>query len=205
MTLQDRVLESTLAAVAALKPAKVAINAAIYAVCAGVFYVFIGGAIDVVLILACIGGGLLYSLIRDVFTHRRAKAALAGHLAYVRAKHPQLDLYVPMLDKVGRTVLLKRAGLFFEDGELALEAFHQPAFAKSPKDSITVPCGVDFKIREAMPEAAVPLVVFRSELMNNRYRFHVVKDDEVIARISAFAQTPEPAASEAPAIIERNE
>ncbi len=205
MTLQERVVADTLSAVAALKPAKVAANAAIYAVCAGVFYVFIGGSVDVTLILACAGGGLLYSLLRDVVTHRRAKAALAAHMAFVRAKHPQLDLYVPMLDKVGRTVLLKRAGLFFEDGELALEAFHQPAFAKSPKDSITVPCGVDFQIRESRPEDSVPLVAFRSELMNNPYRFHVVKDDEVTSRIAAFAQAPKPAASETPASIERNE
>ncbi|MDP3130345.1 MAG: hypothetical protein Q8N15_03300, partial [Bacillota bacterium] len=140
MTLQEQIIDGTLSAVSTLKPAKVAINAGFYALFAGAFYYLIGGTIDLFAILACVVGGLLYSLFRDVFTHRRIKTALAAHLAYVKAKHPQLELYVPMVEKLGRMILLKRAGLFFEDGELALEAFHQPAFAKQPKDSITVPC-----------------------------------------------------------------
>jgi len=204
MGLQERVIEGTLAAVSAKKPAKVVLNAAFYAVFAAALYVLIGGSIDLFAILACVGGGLLYSLSRDGFTHRRVKAVLASHLAYVKAKHPQMELYVPMVETVGSTILLKRSGLFFEDGELALEAFNQPAFAKQPKESITVPCGVDFKIFEAVRDDKIPFVLFRSELMKNHYRFQVLKDDDVIARITAFAQ-PQEQATVDPVAPERNE
>jgi hypothetical protein len=187
MDLQQKILDGTLAAVNAFSVVKIAINAVVYAVVGGMLvYVVFPGTFDAIVALACVGFGVVYAYARDFFLHRQIKLVLASHVQYVRAKHPQVQLYVPMLDKVGSSVLLKRSGLFIEDGELALEAFNQPAFAKVPKDSITVPCGVDFRIFEATDDAKKPLTGFRAELMRNPYQFFVLKDPETVARIAAY-------------------
>ncbi|MFA5006832.1 MAG: hypothetical protein WC509_05165 [Candidatus Izemoplasmatales bacterium] len=204
MSLQDRVIEGTLQAVAPLKADRIAIHAAFYAALVFAFYMLLVGAIDWVGGVAAGLGGVLYSVVRDFSTARRYRRALASHLAYVQEKHPHVELYVPMVEKLGNSLLLKRSGLFLEDGRLSLEAFNQPAFAKSPKDSITVPVGVDFRIFESVSEAKVPLVGFRSELMKNAYRFHVYGDEEAVARIAAFAESPAPADA-ASAEPERND
>jgi len=205
MSLQERIIDGTLRAVSPLKPAGIALGAVFYAVFIGVVYYLLVGTVDLVAGLMSGLCGIAYAVFRAYFTHRQFKAGIAAHLAYLRTRHPQLELYVPMIEKLGRTTLLKRSALFIEDGALALEAFNQPGFAKTPKDSITVPAGVDFRIFEVLPEPKTALVGFRSELMRNPYRFHIVNDDETVARIMAFAEPPAPAAEPTSAPAERNE
>ncbi|MCK7486062.1 MAG: hypothetical protein MZU97_11285 [Bacillus subtilis] len=178
-------------------------SASFYAVFAGVFYVLIGGYDRFFAVLACVLGGLLYSLFRDIITHRRAKAAIFSHLAYTEGEaSPDGALRPDARGKLGSNVLLKRAGLFFEDGELDLEAFNQPAFAKRPKDSITVPCGVDFKIFEAAADAKLSLTLYRCELMKNNLPFPPPegrgdgRPRRRLFRAAGTAATPEPAAVE---------
>jgi len=188
MDLQQKIVDGTIAVVTRRNPLRMTVNAVVYAaIGAMLVYAVYPESFDVTSVVVCVAFGALYTVLRDYLVRRQARAVLASHVAYVKARHPQVDLYVPMLDKVGSAVLLKRSGLFLEDGELALEAFNQPPFAKVPKDSITVPCGVDFRIFEATDDAKLPIRGYRAELMKNPYAFFVLRDEEIAARITSFA------------------
>jgi hypothetical protein len=188
MDLQERILAATYETVGKKKPIILIMNALVYAIIAGMLvYVLYPDDFGLIDIGVCIALGVAYSFIKDAFAKRRIKEILKSHLDYVRSTHPHTELYVPMLEVSGNAVLLKRSGLFIEDGDLALEAFSHAGFAKKPKDGITVPCGIDFRIIEAADDDRHPLTAFRAELMKNPYTFFAVRNEEVTAKILAFA------------------
>ncbi|MFH0993096.1 MAG: hypothetical protein V1761_01965 [bacterium] len=185
--LQNKVFTGSIAAVNKMSAVKLLVNTLIYGVIAGILiYVIDSEGFDWMDVLIVAGFGFIYSFFQDFFRIRAAKKMLASHHAFVLAKHPKTELYVPMLDKLGNTILLKRAGLFVENGKLAMEAFNQPAFTSRPKDSITIGYGSDFRITDAFDDVKKPITVFKAVLMNNPYQFAIWKDEETVAAIRAF-------------------
>ncbi|GEM_PF-2507482 len=185
--LQNKVFAGSLGAVNKMSAVKLLVNTLIYGLIAAILvYVVATDSFDWMDVLLVAAFGFIYSFFHDFFRIRATKKMLAAHHAYVLSKHPKTELYVPMLDKLGNTILLKRAGLFVENGKLAMEAFNQPAFTSRPKDSITIGYGPDFRITDAFDDVKKPITVFKAVLMNNPYQFAIWKDEETVAAIRAF-------------------
>lgn len=127
---------------------------------------------------------IVYSFLKDFLMERQTQRIMKQQKAYLEAKYPQMQLYLPLLDRVGKTVLLKRAALFFTDQWLFLEAFNQKAFTATPKDSIKVPYGKGFTIQKMEIAENKKAIHYKATLMDQDYHFMTCYDPSLLEKFN---------------------
>ncbi len=127
---------------------------------------------------------IVYSFLKDFLMERQTQRVMKQQKTYLEQKYSQMKLYIPLLDRVGKTVLLKRAALFFTDQWLFLEAFNQRAFSATPKDSIKVPYGKGFTIQKIEIANDQKSIQFHATLMDQDYQFMTCYDTTLLEKIN---------------------
>lgn len=127
---------------------------------------------------------IVYSFLKDFLMERQTQRIMKQQKAYLEQKYPQMKLYIPLLDRVGKTVLLKRAAIFLTEQWLFLEAFNQRAFSATPKDSIKVPYGKGFTIQKIEIANDQKLIQFHATLMDQDYQFITCYDATLLEKIN---------------------
>ncbi|MDT8337008.1 MAG: hypothetical protein RQ856_04180 [Candidatus Izemoplasmatales bacterium] len=127
---------------------------------------------------------ILYSFVRDFSIARYSLKTLDRFYEYLKDKEPNIDLYIPVLEKNYQGYFLKKTALYFKGDEMYLEAFKQSSSKKEKQDSITVNYGRDFTISLNHLDKDGKVYLFESFLMDTDYRFSIVNIPEVINRIN---------------------
>lgn len=183
--LQTAIIEATHPLVRRFSWMKVALNTTFYTICTSliVYVSFQTFAwTNVIIILAV---SFAYLLIRDWRLAKQSRKILLAQCEYVYSKHPEATLFVPILDSLGSTFIIRRAALYFVEDTLYLEAFSQTVISYVPKESITVPYGKDFQIIEQLPDVLHGTMVYKAILLGSNYRFYTCMLDGLTNQIQA--------------------
>lgn len=155
------------------------VNVIAYTVIVGlIFYLLYGWQTELMITIVVLV--VVYSLLKDWMMQRQTKRIMKQQMQYVGKKYPSMVLYLPILDQMGRTTLLKRAALVFTDQWLFLEAFNQKAFSATPSESIKVPYGKGFTIQSFEIQSERKLITFQATLMDQSYQFLTTNHEEVV-------------------------
>ncbi|MCK7488435.1 MAG: hypothetical protein MZU97_25230 [Bacillus subtilis] len=79
--------------------------------------------------LSCAFG---YVFAKDVTMERQTVKIMQSQSVYLKNKRRDFVTYVPMMEKVGPYILLKRAALYFTETWLFMEAFNQNRSGQTP-------------------------------------------------------------------------
>jgi hypothetical protein len=126
---------------------------------------------------------LLYSFIRDYMIARYSIKTLDRFYQYLIDKDPEVEIFIPVLERNYQGYFLKKTALYFKNDELYLEAFKQTSSKRDKQDSITVRYGKDFNITGSQIDKAGKVYLFESFLMDTNYKFSLANVPEIIQKI----------------------
>jgi hypothetical protein len=166
-------------------------TALIYTVIVSLTYFLIQQAYDwrlqIFIVLLSFG----YVFAKDLTMERQTVKIMHSQAQYLKTKRPLLVTYVPLMEKVGPYVLLKRAALYFTDTWLFMEAFNQNRSGKTPTDSLQIAYGKHFSIQSIDSNLDGKLLVFQATLMDKPYRFVTCNDPELLLAMNKIIETPQ--------------
>lgn len=137
---------------------------------------------QIVIVVLAVG----YVAFKDFSLQRQAKRILQGQSDWLKQKRPQHELYVPLFERQGKYVRMKRAALYFMNNQLYLEAFNQSKSGHAPQESIQVPCGVDFQILSLVAMEGSAFLDGSGTLMGQPYAFSILSRPELSERFAPF-------------------
>ncbi|MFA7075358.1 MAG: hypothetical protein WC152_01630 [Candidatus Izemoplasmatales bacterium] len=140
--------------------------------------------LDWVTLVIVIGLAIVYSSLRDLFIARFSIKLMEQFYAYLIAKDPEIDLYIPVLEKNFQGYFLKKTAIYFKGNEMYMEAFNQPRGRKDTQQSISIDYGKDFSISLSYADKNKKTQLFQSILMGTQYRFAIINIPEVIQKIN---------------------
>jgi hypothetical protein len=135
--------------------------------------------IGIVLFLA-----VIYSLLRDFIIARFSYKLMNQFYLHLLRKEPNIDLYIPVLEKNFQGYFLKKTAIYFKDDKMYLEAFNQPRGKKSIQQSITINYGKDFLITLSYKDKTRKTQLYQGTLMQTAYSFAIVNIPEVTDKIN---------------------
>jgi len=127
---------------------------------------------------------LLYSFIRDFMIARYSINTLDRFYKFLLDKDPEVELFIPVLERNYQGYFLKKTALYFKNDQLFLEAFKQTSSKRDKQESITVKYGKDFSITSSQLDPAGKVYLFESFLMDTNYKFSLPNIPEVIQKIN---------------------
>ncbi|MBN2540551.1 MAG: hypothetical protein JXB08_03395 [Bacilli bacterium] len=181
--LQSQVFEQTEKLVAKFNLLRVVTLALISALIIIIFLFAFMGTVEWMYWLLVIGVSFLYSLFRDYFVTKYSKRVMHTYHAYMLEKKPRIETYIPMFSKTSQGMILKKAALYFDNGELYMEAFNQYKSGNKPQESITIKAGKDLVLDAYQIEKQSRYVTYTATLMETDYNFSIVYIKELIDRI----------------------
>ncbi len=122
----------------------------------------------------------IYSFVRDFFMARYTKKMMHSYHSYLKEKKHGVDLFIPIFQKTRQGIFLKKAGLYFDKGELYMEAFNQNKSKARPEDSISIKQGKDFVLDLFVVDNNPNIINYQGRLMDSEYQFSIVNIKEVI-------------------------
>lgn len=183
---QDRLIADSAKAVKSFSFGQSVIASTFYIGSISAMYFLIRQAYDwrmqIVIVVLAVG----YVAFKDFSLQRQAKRILQGQSDWLKRKRPQHDLYVPLFERQGKYVRMKRAALYFMNNHLYLEAFNQNKSGNSPQESIQVPHGPDFQISSLSAVEGSPLLDGSGTLMGQPYAFSILSRPELSERFAPF-------------------
>lgn len=135
--------------------------------------------IDLFTVLFAIALSFVYSFLRDFFMAKYSRKMMYTYYEYLKEKKPGIDLYIPLFQKTKQGMLLKKASLYFDNGELFLEAFNQVK-SKRPEESISVKRGRDFSLDHFDLDGNPKIVNYQARLMEGEINFSLVNITELV-------------------------
>ena len=177
--LQQQVFEETEKLIGKFSFAKVVIYTLISAILIVGLMLLLGFQVDTFMISFALAASFIYSFFRDYFTTRYSKKMMYFFYDYMKQKKPRIDLYIPLLQKTRQGYFLKKASLYFDGGDLYLEAFNQVK-SKAIQDSISVKLGRDFGLDSFNVDGNPVTVTYEARLMDGEIKFSVVNNTELI-------------------------
>ncbi len=181
--LQARVFEETEKLVGTFSVIRVLVYTIISALLIVVLLFAFSFPVDTFTVLFAVALSFVYSFARDFFVTRYSKKMMYSYYNYLLEKKPGIDLYIPLFQKTRQGIFLKKASLYFDKGELYLEAFNQQKSRKRPEDSISVKKGRDFALDQFNLDGNPNIVTYEARLMQTDLKFSLVNIKEVIDRI----------------------
>lgn len=148
----------------------------------------IRGAYDWRMQIVIVVLAIAYVAFKDYTLQRASKRILQGQSDWLKEKRPQHDLFVPLFERQGKYVRMKRAALYFMRGNLYLEAFDQSKSGNAPKESIQVSFGKDFQIHSLKTSENQLFLDGTGTLMDQPYTFSVLNRNELEQRFLPFVQ-----------------
>ncbi|MDD3129218.1 MAG: hypothetical protein PHF05_02950 [Candidatus Izemoplasmatales bacterium] len=127
---------------------------------------------------------LIYSIVRDFTIARYSLKTMDKFYEFLLTKKDNVELYIPVLEKNAQGYFLKKTAIYFENGEMYLEAFKQVTSKRENQESITVKYGRDFSITNNRLDKDGKVFIFNSFLMDTAYQFSIINIDEVINKIN---------------------
>ncbi|MBI9009796.1 MAG: hypothetical protein JEZ05_07180 [Tenericutes bacterium] len=135
--------------------------------------------IDLFTVLFAIALSFVYSALRDFFMARYSRKMMYTYYEYLKEKKPGIELYIPLFQKTKQGTLLKKASLYFDKGDLYLEAFNQVK-SKRPEESISVKRGRDFSLDHFNLDGNPEIVNYQAKLMDGEINFSLVNITELV-------------------------
>ncbi len=166
-------------------------TALIYSVIVSLAYFLIQRAYDwrVQIFIVVLAFGYVFA--KDVTMERQTVKIMQSQSVYLKNKRRDFVTYVPMMEKVGPYILLKRAALYFTETWLFMEAFNQNRSGQTPADSLQIPYGTHFTIHTMEPSADGKLLVYHATLMEQDYRFVTCNDADIMQTMQRIIATPQ--------------
>lgn len=131
-------------------------------------------------VLFAVGISVVYNFFKEFFSSKYSRNVLYTYYNYLLQKRPGIELYVPLFQKNRQGIFLKRASLFFENGELYLEAFNQRKARRGPDDSISVKQGKDFSLGAFYLEQKGRIANYQARLIDADLKISLINIKEVI-------------------------
>ena len=182
--LQKILIDESKALIKKLNLFRIAIYMAVSIGAVFLVLVIVGIPLDIYNISFVIGLGVIYSFFRDLTIANYSNKQLDKFYDYLSNKEPEMEIYIPILEKNIQGYFLKKAALYFKNDELYLEAFRQEKSKSKNTESITVRYGKDFSITHNYPDKDGRVVMFESFLMETNYQFSLIKNDKIIEKIN---------------------
>ena len=180
--LQEEIFNLTEKIVGRFSLAKVLIYTLVSAIIIVLLLLAFSFPVDTFTILFAIALSFVYSALRDFFMAKYSRKMMYTYYNFLKEKKPGIELYVPLFQKTKQGTLLKKASLYFDKGELYLEAFNQIK-SKRPEESISVKKGRDFSLDHFNLDANTEIVNYQAKLMEGEINFSLVNIDELIKLI----------------------
>ena len=187
--LQKRIIQLSSPLVRLFNWKQTLLTSLIYYVIVGLIFLLVTGIWDWNLQTLILLFSVVYTFVKDFMMERQTTKVMNQQFAYLTTKYPKIRLYVPLLDQVGKTILLKRAALYFTDKWMYLEAFNQKAFSATPKESIKVPYGKGFTIQDVFESSNLKTISFQGTLMNQEYKFITCYDETLLEKVKQVIQS----------------
>jgi|GEM_PF-5577801 len=183
---QDRLIAESAAAVKSFSFGQSVLASTFYIGSVSAMYFLIRQAYDwrmqIVIVVLAVG----YVAFKDYALQRQAKRILQGQAEWLKKRRPQHDLYVPLFERQGKYVRMKRACFYFMQGNLYLEAFNQSKSGHVPQESIQVPAGVDLRIASLIVSDNAGFLDGTGTLMGQPYAFSILHRPELVALFQPF-------------------
>ncbi len=181
--LQEQIFEQTEKLVGRFNLMRVVTLALISALIIIIFLYAFLGTVEWQYWLAVIVISFLYSIFRDYFVSKYSRKVMHTYHAYMMEKKPRIELYIPMFSKTSQGMILKKAALYYDNGELYMEAFNQYKTGNKPQESITIKAGKDFGLDVFQTDKQNRYVTYKARLMDTDYDFSIVNIKDLIDKI----------------------
>jgi len=190
--LQISLINQSFKTLKVIEPKKIIIASVLYAVL-GVGVAYFASkewpTIDLIIIIFAIA--FAYTITRTLIMFQMTKRMISAYYVYVMTHHSKAELFVPILEKVGNSVIIKRAALFFVGESLFMEAFREQSLFTKPRESLTIEQGKDFFIKTNAPFEPKNIMVYQGTLANTDYSFALINHPDLNQRLQAFIKSPE--------------
>ncbi len=177
--LQEQIFSETEKLIGKLSLVRVLIYTLVSAIIITLLFLAFSFPVDLPTVLFAIALSFVYSFLRDFFMAKYSKKMMYTYYNYLKEKKPGIELYIPLFQRTKQGTLLKKASLYFDEGELYLEAFNQIK-SKRPAESISVKKGRDFSLDHFNLDADSKIVNYQAKLMDGEINFSIVNITELI-------------------------
>jgi hypothetical protein len=140
--------------------------------------------LDTVTLIIIIVLATVYALVRDLIISRFSNKLMDQFYNHLAAKEPDMDLYIPVLEKNFQGYFLKKTAIYFIGNEMFMEAFNQPKSKKERQQSLQIKYGKDFSITLMYQDKAKKTQLCQGTLMGTPYRFAILNNDLIVKKIS---------------------
>jgi hypothetical protein len=189
---QDRLIADSANAVHSFSFGQSVLASTFYIGTVSAMYFLIRQAYDwrmqIVIVVLAVG----YVAFKDFALQRQSKRILQGQADWLKGKRPQHDLYVPIFERQGKYVRMKRACFYFMQGNLYLEAFNQSKSGNVPSESIQVPAGADLTIASLAVCENANFLDGTGTLMGQPYAFSILNRPELADLFQPYLISNEP-------------
>lgn len=128
----------------------------------------------------------IYLFFKHLYMTRQVKKTLNNQFYFIEHNHPNLQLFIPMLDNNRKKHYLKRAALYLDGNELFLDALRQKSFSSLPDEAITIPYGEEFFISRIIQDKNNQILICDGTLIDTDYRFIVIDEPEIYKRLTSL-------------------
>jgi len=140
--------------------------------------------LDIVTLIIIIILATVYALVRDLIIYRFSNKLMDQFYNHLVVKEPDMDLYIPVLEKNFQGYFLKKTAIYFIGNEMFMEAFNQPKSKKERQQSLQIKYGKDFSITLMYQDKTKKTQLCQGTLMGTPYRFAIINNDLIVKKIS---------------------
>ena len=181
---QTDVLQASIRLISKLDLKKFIFEFVSYYVVVNLILFVLGGSFQWIFLIVVFVFTGLYLLVKHWINRRQLKKIVMGQFDFVKTNHPDLSLFIPIMEKNSSHYSINRAALYFIHDKLYLDAFRQTGFASIPSESISIPYGDDFVIKEAFQTNDA--LLFNGQLIDTAYTFAVARQPELIEALRPY-------------------
>lgn len=144
------------------------------------FFTLFKYPIDLSFILLVIAISFIYAFFRDVIVTKHNAKVMNIHHDYTFERRPNIDLYIPIFNRINQILTPKKASLFVAKDVLYLEAYKRVHFRNKLDKSTVARCNRDFRIYDYTVDRSDKFVNYKAQLAGTTYNFSVINDRELI-------------------------
>lgn len=130
----------------------------------------------------------IYLFVKHAYLVKQVKKTIYNQFYFIENAHPKLSLYIPIMDKANKKFYLKRAALYIQGEQLAMDALRQKTFSSLPDESITIPYGEEFYLTSVSHDEINQMIVCNGTLIDTPYRFIVIYESNIFKRLSSLVK-----------------
>lgn len=130
----------------------------------------------------------IYLFVKHAYLIKQVKKTIHNQFYFIENAHPKLLLYIPIMDKANKKFYLKRAALYIQGEQLAMDALRQKTFSSLPDESITIPYGEEFYLTSVSHDEINQVIICNGTLIDTPYRFIVIFESNIFKRLSSLVK-----------------